>query len=69
MLHGKGFAQLSESQIQKSKDILSKYIKEINDKLAFKTFLASDRLTIADISAFYNIWAVKTYNSRYKQVN
>ena len=34
--------------------------KEINDKLALKSFLVGEQLTIADISCFHNLESVRT---------
>lgn len=59
ILHTKGYPQLTENQLEKSKEIIVKYLKQQNEKLSLKTFLAGDRLTVADISSYHNINAIK----------
>ena len=57
-LHIKGYQELNEAQLDKSKQIHLKFAKQLNDKLALQTFLVGDRLTIADISCFWNLESV-----------
>lgn len=54
----KGYEEINEGQLEKSKQIHIKIAKLLNDRLGLQTFLVGDRLTIADISCFHNLESV-----------
>ncbi|MCP5470429.1 MAG: glutathione S-transferase C-terminal domain-containing protein [Chlamydiales bacterium] len=59
-LHIKGYEQLNEAQLEKSREIHTKLAKRLNDTLALRSFLVGDRVTIADISCFHNLESVSS---------
>jgi glutathione S-transferase len=55
----KGYSQITEEQIKKSRELVERYLKKINEQLNLNTFIIGERLSIVDISAYHDIKTVK----------